>query len=188
MKRTVCAWKSPPPPCVLLCELPSHCLKPAWLQIRLQLDHYLSLACSTAVIASFQRAKHTSCTLRHSNTIKPIIMSATFLIKIKDKSEQKQHTSGGCNIWSVRLPKPHLAKTKKKLIKLKWSKARDQSESPWQPICKNTVLSCEAAQENSQFIKDTHQTLALGLCVLHAQEDISFSTFKGILIFWKRRW
>lgn len=50
----VCACTSPPP-CALHCELSSHCLKPAWLQIRLQLDQHLSIVFHPALLFSHQK-------------------------------------------------------------------------------------------------------------------------------------
>lgn len=42
-------------------------------------------------------------------------------------------------------------------------------------------------QENSQFIKDAHETEALGLSTLNSQNDSPFCTLEGGLNFQRRK-
>lgn len=48
---------------------------------------------------------------------------------------------------------------------------------------KNTVHSRVGEQENSQFIKDAHETMAQGLRALSSHDDSPFCTLEGGLNF-----
>lgn len=97
-------------------------------------------------------------------------------LKFRDWSRQGLiNVSGRCGVQCLYLRQYLAAK--------QWNRVRrDETDSCWQPVCNNRVLSCATAQENSHFITDAHQALALGLCVLHAEEAIPFSILKGVLI------
>lgn len=60
--------------------------------------------------------------------------------------------------------------------KNKQTNAKDQSQSLF-------GKSRVGEKENSQFIKDAHETVALGLCALNSQNDSPFCTLEGGLNF-----
>lgn len=69
-------------------------------------------------------------------------------------------------MWLIRLASRTQGAVLQVGVKKKWSKKRSEplvSDSLFAK--KSSVLSCVGARENSQFIKDTHQTEAWGLCM-----------------------
>lgn len=124
---------------------------------------------------------HEFCTLSNKNTI--CWIKWTFFScydTYGDGRSTEEEKNSFLQVWHIKLVSPKAALGRKKWNGVK----RDWRRSPWQPS-RTRGPQLWGCTGEFPFHQRCTSNVGLGLCALHAhaEKDISFSTFKGILIF-----